>query len=164
VTVKAACKARKPQKPQSKAARRLQPFRLRDSIHDPPAQARDGRFLRHGEIAVEVTLRDRTNLAGSLPAPTRARRAIRARLETCDQQQIDDFDGLIGQADANGAARRRLAHKLRMFDGERPAVGKMDVKWLKWLGVEHPSQLFDGHDDIVKAASLPRQVCLSGHS
>jgi hypothetical protein len=71
--------------------------------------------------------------------------AVHARLEAGNEEEIDDFDGLVAQTHADGSPARCNDKEFRMLYGQGSSVGQTYVKWLKGLRLMHLPKLLDGH-------------------
>jgi hypothetical protein len=87
--------------------------------------------------------------------PASALRAIGSRFQARYEKEIHDFNGSVRDPDGNRATRSGLRQELRMFHGQRPSLGQMDIERLKRPRLVHFSQLFDGHSNECNRLSGP---------
>ena len=87
---------------------------------------------------------DRQTLPGSPPAAARC--TVGAWVDADDEQQIDGLDHIVWTTDGNRPAAHRSSDQFGVLDGQRPAVGEVDLEGLERPLLDECTNLFDGHD------------------
>lgn len=98
---------------------------------------------------VSTTGRRRTLSAiGAAFASTICRTASRPRLETGNEEQIDNLDGAVYATDADGLTGWWNRQRFRILDGKNSSIGQVNIERLERPGAMHFLELFGGHGEL----------------